>query len=507
MWAGAGGPLRLTRQNEMRSFLPSRAVVPLHLAFIAAYLACVPTGPDTIGAYLPIAFLAAGLLEVTLLFPAARRGEDIDGARRRVRLDLFRDPVLAFGLLGFLFIVVQTLNGPRELVYDTTKRVWDFSTARVRDFPACVDRLRSTQGIFWLLLVIPAMLAARRGLGRRGRILLFKCLVAVASASAIVSIIIACMPDCDYGQYGFAHFATPISAGMYFLMSFCIADGLYAIEAGAEDQRPWQRRLLIVGCVACAAGALFSLSCLSQVLLVSVFLVLLIYGAFYLGGRLLLAERIRMFVGGLILLGIAAFLNYVAYPENPIRDCLERIATPEEWVTEGQEADRAIRRTVARRMAGDNIWSGVGTWGYADAGCFGKYMEDDDWDALADLELTPQVADTDPLQFLAEYGSIGGVLLATPFALPVLAALWRLVCEFRPRKKTQNVPGTSSIDESHPFTERLSPLALATLLAIAIPVAVSFRFSVFRDPRNLLTLAILASVLPTLLPKPGFTGR
>lgn len=491
----------------MRSFLPSRAVIPLHLAFIAAYLAWVPTGPDAIGAYLPIAFLVPGLLEVTLLFPAARRGEDIDGARRRVRLDVFRDPVLAFGLLGFLFIVVQTLNGPRELVYDAAKRVWDFSTARVRDFPACVDRLRSAQGIFWSLLVITAMLAVRRGLGRRGRILLLKCLVAVASVLAIVAIVFACLPD-DAGEpCGFANFSTQISAGMYFLMFFCIADGLYTIEAGAEDQRPWQRHLLVVECVACAAGVLFSLSCLSQVLLASVFVVLLIYGAFYLGGRLLLAERIKMFVSGLILLGMAAFLNYVAYPENPIRDCLERIATPEEWVTEVQEADHAIRRTVARRMADDNIWAGVGTWGYADADCFGKYMEDDDWDALADPEVTPQVADTDPLQFLAEYGLIGSVLLAMPFALPILAALWRLICEFRPRKKTQNVPGTSSIDESNPFTERLSPLAFATFLAIAIPVAVSFRFSVFRDPRNLLTLAVLASVLPTLLPKPGATSR
>lgn len=491
----------------MRSFLPSRVVIPIHLAFIAAYLACVRTGPDAIMAYLPVAFLAAGLLEVTLLFPAARRGEDIDGARFRVSRDVLRDPVLAFGLLGLFFLVIQTLNGPRGLVYDAAKGAWAFSVARIRDFPACVDRMRSTQGIFWLLLVIPAMLAVRRGLGRRGRILLLKCLVAVASVSAIVAIVLACMADEAQGLYDFAHFANPVSAGMYFLMGFCVADGLYAIEAGAEDQRPWQRRLLVIGCVACAAGVLFSLSCLSQVLLASAFLILLIYGAFYLGNRLLLAERIRMFVGGLILFGMAAFLQYVAYPENQIRDCFERIATPEEWVTEEQRVDYAVRRTVAGRMADDNPWAGVGTWGYADADCFGKYMEDDDWDALADSEASPQVADADQLQFLAEYGFIGVFLLAMPFVMPILSALWRLVCEFRPRKKTKNVPGTSSIDESHPFTERLSPLALATILAVAVPVTVSFHFSVFRDPRNLLTLAILTAVLPTLLPKPGASDR
>ena len=119
----------------MRSFLPSRAVIPLHLAFIASYLAWVQTGPDAIGAYLPIAFLAVGLFEVTLLFPAARCGEDIDEARQRVRRDVFRDPILAFGVIGFLFLVFQTLNGPREIVFDVANGAWDFSTARIRDFP------------------------------------------------------------------------------------------------------------------------------------------------------------------------------------------------------------------------------------------------------------------------------------------------------------------------------------------------------------------------------------
>ena len=491
----------------MRKFLPSRVVVPLHLAFIAAYLACIQWGADSICQYLPVAFLAAGLLEVTILFPSARRGEDPADARWRVCRDVLHDPVFVIGVFGFMFIALQTLNGPRQVVFDLSRGVWSFSSARIRDFPACVDQLRSAQGLFWSLLVIPAMLAVRRGLGKRGRILLLKCLVAVMSVSAIVAIATSCFADADDAPYRFAKFQSPISAGMFFLLGFCMADGLYAIEAGAEDPRPWPRRLLVAECIACAAGVVFSLSCLSQVILGGVFVVLLVYGAIYLARRLATAEKIRMFVGGLIMLGLAAFLHFVAYPGNQINGCFTKIATPEEWMSDEEKAEREVCATVAGRMAADNRWVGVGTWGYADSDCFGKYMEDEEWDALPDAETTPQVVDNDALQFLCEYGVIGLVLLAAPFALSVLAALWRLICEFRPRRKVSDGTGTSSAGESRPFTDRVTPLALAVILAVAIPFAMSFHFSVFRDPRNLLTLAILTAVLPTLLPKPGSADR
>lgn len=491
----------------MRSFLPSRVVVPLHLAFIAAYLACVQWGPDSITQYLPIAFLAAGLFEVTLFFPSARRGEDPDAARARVLHDVVHDPIFIFGVVGFLFLAVQTMNGPREVVYLSESGVWAFSLARIRDFPACMDRLRSTQGMFWLVLVIPAMLAVRRGLGRRGRTLLLKCLVAVMSVSAVVAVVATLCAGDDSAQHVFANFQSPIAAGMFFLMGFCIADGLYAIEAGAEKPKPWQRRLLLVECIACATGVLFSMSCLTQVMMAGVFVILLAYGATYLASRLAPADRIRMFVGGLIIFGMAAFLHFVAYSENPLHACFSKIATPEEWVSEEQDADRGVRVEVARRMAADNPFAGVGTWGYADADCFGKYMEDDDWDALADQEATPLVADNDFMQFLAEYGAIGVFLLAAPFAIPLLVTLWRLLRVFFHGRKVKDAPNTSSVGETQPFTDKVSPLALATLLAVAIPLATSFHFSIFRDPRNLLALAVLATVLPTLLPKPGSSDR
>ena len=61
----------------------------------------------------------------------------------------------------------------------------------------------------------------------------------------------------------------------------------------------------------------------------------------------------------------------------------------------------------------------------------------------------------------------------------------------------------SSEHEARPFTERIPPLALALFIAIGGAFAVSFFFSVFRQPLVLFSWAIFFAIFPTLIRKPA----
>ena len=482
----------------MRSFLLSKVAIPLHLAFIACYLACVRIGPDSILEYLPLAWFAAGLIEIALLFPSARKGEEVYDARRRVRVSILKDPVFLTGVVAFLFLLLQTLNGPRVLVYSRASGSWVFSAARIRDFPACVNQLASVQGLFWNILIIPAVLVVRNALGRKGRLLTLKVLVMVSAFVALYGLIVY-NPMATAPRH-FANFPDGVTAGIYFFMHFCVACALYATEVGMEIRDRFQCHALFAACLLTLAGALYSLSCLTIALAAGALVIVGIYCMVYLSSRLSTAEKMRMTATGLILIGLVAFLHVVGYPQNRIHDCTAKIFSGE-WTASAEQADREVRRDVAGRMFRANLIHGVGTWGYADANCFGKYTRDDEWEALEDSNGTPALCGNDSLQALAEYGVVGFLLVAAPFLILLVESLIRLGVEFRPRGGKSSDSSASSEHEARPFVDRLTPVALAILLAVVAAFAVSFLFSVFRQPLNLFSWAVFFSVFPTLIRK------
>ena len=459
--------------------------------------------PHSLTVYLPLAWFAAGLIEVTLLFPTARKGEEADDARRRVRNSLLKDPILFAGIVGFLFILLQTLNGPRALVFNPPTGTWEFSSARIDGFPACITQAGSVQGLFWNLLVIPAMLVVGNGLGKKGRLLTLKFLVAISALLALYGL------ATGFSSKGetiasVATFPDSVTAGVYFFMHFCVATALYVQEIGAEIRDRFQGKALFVACVLNLAGALFSLSCLAIALSLGALVLLFVYGAVYLANRLPTADKMRMIATGLILIGFAAFLHFVAYPRNPLHSCTEKLFSGQ-WTTNEENTEHAVLTSVAKRMFKDHIVHGVGTWGFWDASCFGKYMEDDDWEALPDQNVTPATCGNDTLQFLAEYGCVGFAVLVLPFLILIGTAIFRLALEFRPRIRKSKDSESSSENEAHPLTDRLPPLAFALLLALVAPFVVSFRFSIFRYPLILYAWTLFLSVFPTLIRKPAST--
>ncbi len=484
----------------MRSFLLSKVAIPLHLAFIACYFACVRIGPGSVIEYLPLAWFAAGLIEITLLFPTARKGEEVYDARHRAWISILKDPVFHVGVVGFLFLLLQTLNGPRSLVFSRETGAWEFSVARIRDFPACIDQLASVQGLFWNILVVPALLVVRNGLGKKGRQLLLKYLVLVAAMVALYGLIVY-NPKAT-GPRPFANFPDPISAGIYFFMHFCVACALYTNEVGMEIRDKFQCHVFFASCLLTLAGALYSLSCLSIALSAGALVLVGIYCMVYLSGRLTTAEKMRMTATGLILIGLIAFLHMVGYPQNRIHGCTDKIVSGE-WTTPEEQADREVRVAVAGRIFRANVIHGVGTWGYADANCFGKYIKDNEWESLQGSEETPSLCGNDSLQSLAEYGVLGFVILAAPFLILFFESLMRIGAEFRPKGRKSADSSSSTEHEARPFTERIPPLAFAIFLAVGATFAVSFFFSVFRQPLILFSWAIFFAVFPTLIRKPS----
>ncbi len=489
----------------MRSFLLSKVAIPLHLAFVACYLVCVQFGYDSLAAYLPLAWFSAGLLEIALLFPTARKGEEARDARRRVLNSILKDPILLLGVAGFLFILLQTLNGPRAITFNAASGTWDFTVARIRDFPACISRAGSVQGLFWNMLVIPTMLVIGHGMGRKGRTLLLKFLVSISALLALFGLLTYDSGAKMAGARHFFAFPDAVSAGIYFFMNFCAACALYATEVGAEIRDRAQRNIMFIASAVNLAGALYSLSSLCLALSAAALVILAVYGAVYLSTCLSAGEKMRMTAIGAILVGLVAFLHFVAYPQNRIHDCTAKILSGE-WTTDSEQADRDVRLAVAGRIFKANPLHGVGTWGYADPACFGKYMEDDEWDALANPDAVPDNCGNDMLQFLVEYGIAGFLLVAAPYLVLVCSSLYRFALEFRPRRKKSEESDTSTENEARPFTERLPPLALALFLATAVPFAVSFRFSILRQPAILFTWTAFITVFPTLIRKPDAKG-
>lgn len=495
----------------MRSFLLSKIAIPLNLAFIALYLACVPVGPDGYAEYLPLAWFIAGLVEVTLLFPSARKGEEAFDARTRVRKSICRDPVHLMGILGFLFILFQTLNGPRKIAYNANHRLWEFTVGKIRDFPACVDQIGSVQGLFWVLLAITAILVIRNGIGKKGRMLLLKYFVAISAGLALCDLVAYAAGSGSVVKTGalpapFFPFPDHITAGVYFYMNFCIGCSLYATElASAEESErtvsKWPARLLLIASALTLAGAIYSLSCLAIVAVAVALLAIGIYCSIFLTGKLDSAKRLRMVGVGIILAGAVAFLHFTAYPSNRIHERIAKI-TSGEWISESEAAEHNVLSKVATRMFKDNAIHGVGTWGFADKQCFDKYVDDDEWEFLPHEDDHYTNCGNDHLQFLAEYGILGFVILVAPFIFLAGTIIYRLIMEFRPRRKKMSDSTTSSEHESIPFMQRITPCAFALFFAVIPPFILSFKFSIFRFPLIALTWTVFLTTLSTFLRKP-----
>ena len=515
----------------MARILP-RIAVMLHVAFIAIYLAWMRGGtvPDPVF-YGPLPWLAAGLVEMILLFPLLKKGEtDADGRSRVVR-SLLSDPVFYLGVLFLAYVGIQCANGPCELQYDVEAAQWKFSPPPLDGWPFSVSRAEAGQLLYWYAPVFAVILAMRHGLSRRAKLNLLRVLVVSSALLSLLGILqflsgthkvywITPLPVQFFASFGY-----PNHAGSFFTLSLAISIGLLIQDVVEQSDKGGSTRWIVV-CAVCAVlnllGASFSLCRAGILLSWSIALLGIVYAFAYLAPRLPQSAKLRLAVSVALGIGVAAFFYFVAYPDNAIRHELSTLrkkikARPAAARVENVPADGAAAAAKERkdeyrfdnpfaadrkRLAGaaidiwrDYPWMGVGGWGYRHF--IGLYVPEQDWKYIRSRGRAN--VHNDFLQYLCEQGVIGfGLLLGTVVLLlvPFWHRLFRILAGPPP-------DGEENAARLRIF--RVPPVAWFLLAGTTAVVVHSLIDLPFRCPAIIvlwfISLCTMSAVLPRTDPK------
>lgn len=478
-------------------FVLSKSAVLIHLALLVIFLASGACRPSALKSYLPLLWLALSVIEMVLLFPPARKDETVQECRRRVRRHFFRDPVFHAGVIGIAFILCQTLNGPRQMGYDSTAMAWLAGLPPLAALPSCFNRSEAFQAFFWLLPAWTAILAIRHGLTRRGKLRLLNILVSVSALLALFTLIQhgrgvsyrlwgqACTPD-HYGIFGYRGFA-----GAFFGMMFLVSAGLLiANVADSAASRP--RRLLFAAMLLNLVSAAFTREYSALLLVGCGGLAAFIYAFAYLRRVVAWAYQIRCLSALLATLAALSFLHFIAYPENSLHARIHNLVSGRA-LQSGWRGERQALCGAAWRIFETYPAYGVGTWGFRHEA--GRFLRDADWNRVVSGTQTPITCHCDPLQFLCELGLVGTGLMLLVFMLLLVPACRSLVRRLAAEPVQAESSGTARLD-------RVLPVAVGCLAACGGTAVIGFFDMPFRDPLNLLVWCMLLAVIPGLLPLP-----
>ncbi len=410
--------------------------VALHLALLAIYTSWA-RGGSAPAFFWALPWLALGIVEMMFLTPPARAGESPADAARRLRWRLARDPVLYLGAALVLFLLIQWLNGPRALEYDSLAGVWKYAPPPLEGWPFCVVRAEALQVLRWGVTVYAVLLAVRHGMNRAGKLLLLRIIVA---NGALLSILGLAQFATGTGRlfwlwpidtFFFATFGYPNHAGAYFTLLTAISGGLllHAWTDPEERRHVWWLGVTLVFNV---LGAVFSLSRAGILLTAAILLAGAVYSLFHLWPRIGAGDKLRLVSTTAILAALAALL-YFATPDNPVRRELRTVNLLK--LHEQFSGDRKLLARAALRIWQDHPWTGVGGWGFRRF--VALYLDQEHWDFLA----TPGRANVhnDPLQFLCEHGIIGAGLMLALVLIPV-AQLWLRLARLSPGEAGDRPP-------------------------------------------------------------------
>ena len=190
----------------------------------------------------PVApWLIVFLVEVIFCFPQRHRYESIYDARERVWKTLKRDPAVwvSLGLLALLLVPFLN-NGLCPLCDDKAIGQGLDPEPPVPIIPFCVNRLDHLNVVFWFALALPAMVAVRDGLTRRGKRLVLELIVWNGVAVAVLGFVQGAMdapgpfwsslPNGRQASDFFATFGYPNMAGCFFMLAFALSRREYVLR-------------------------------------------------------------------------------------------------------------------------------------------------------------------------------------------------------------------------------------------------------------------------------------
>ncbi len=212
----------------MIQILLTKYWVLAHLLVIAGTLCFDPTPSVVVGLW-----GVATVLIMTLCLPPILKGESFWMARQRIALSLKRDVLLYAAGLAVLYVGIQLLNGPRELVYAAELKRWIFSDPACPGLPSSVGPAAGVSFFVGLLGGVGGALVVRNALPRKQRLLLLIGLGCLTGLLALGGILVQL---CTGTAPAFAWFGDAFSAGMLWLLMLCVQLGL-VLETFLEHHR------------------------------------------------------------------------------------------------------------------------------------------------------------------------------------------------------------------------------------------------------------------------------
>lgn len=374
----------------------------------------------------PLPWLATIAMICCVAIPV-RRGADEAGRlkRRPAFLHWFTDPWFYLGLLFLGLLALQWYYAGRSLFLNPVTGEWGYTSPARPGWPFAFKQHEAAEMLRWFFPAWAAALAIRcRALSRSKLILLARILTLNAALMALLGIIhqqagfpvfpftAALDPDLQY----FASFGYRNHAASYFTLMAALAAGLAFQDFGSSERgrpaRPVAAALMGIAFVLNLAATQLSFSRAGIIMgwILAVTVIIRFMQRYW--PELTPTQKMNAGAGGLAVVVVVVMAVYT-YGGDSFTDEMLRIGDGSRKVVETGNLRPTLDDRVCLAESAITIWRGspvfgVGGWGFRYLLPFTLAESERQWmrwPGRANVH-------NDPLQFLAEFGIAGAVLLA-----------------------------------------------------------------------------------------------
>jgi len=487
-----------------------RNVLLLHLfALVAAF--CWIHGGTRADLLLPvIPWLTFFVLEWLLVFPQAKAAETLFEARSRVWRALKRDPLTYVALAMLMVLVIPLYNVAKPPFFDTVLHQWHSPKPSVTWLPYCVNPSEHAVLLLWFPPVLVAALAARHGLLKKGKRLLLEGICWNSGAMVVLGFLqiysgtdkllwLTPMP-----AYFFSTFGYPNLAGAFFTLTATLSLGLwfqnttdktrlslYAPSA-VQDERSWfHTNRMLIPAILTFLGAITSLSRAAILLSVLTLAVMVVYMLCYVWKHVTAGVRVTI-LSSLFAVCVIVASSFAVFKLESLRAEIRTITFSA--IVERVTGSGFYFGRVAKAILRDHPVFGVGGWGFSRYQL--QYLTPEEkqrvqFDGGANVH-------NDSLQFLAEQGVVGYVLILSCVALLVIPAFWNagLMCRAKTMSKVEG--DTSNI--KHGWLQRFPIPLVAVSVGASATVCHSLGDLPFRSPAVMVVWVLAWSCVSGWIP-------
>lgn len=348
-----------------------------------------------------------------------------------VRFRFLKDPFLYAGLLLMILLLIQWLNAGGTLFFNRFTEVYRFSDPPVPWLPFSLDPESSRQPVLWFAPVWILVLLVRHLFSVDTLKWLMSCMLWNAAALALLGLI-------QFGlgwtkMFGFIEiegsptlistFAYSNHGGSFFYMFYALAIGL-TMDA---LQKHKSRMKIAIPAALSLLFAITAMASLSRAAVLAVVLItLLAMGVWVIlrYRKFTSASWVNLSILGGIL-GVFFVFGLLSIGDGAVWREFTGDAKKESDVAGYYDENRGFQIPAALKMVEDHPWFGVGGWGYSRF--LQTYYTGEELQRF--ISTGRANVHCDPIQFLAEHGSVGFGLMS--MGLGIVLFSWRKFKQWR----------------------------------------------------------------------------